>query len=375
MSGNVIGAPILPGATIGILGGGQLGRMTALAAANLGYRCHIFCQSADEPAAQIATRTTLAAFDDNEALDAFAAEIDVATLEFENVPIETLERVAARVPVHPAPSVQAVAQNRLREKTFANDLGIATAPFRAVSSAAELAAAIAEIGTPAVLKTVRFGYDGKGQVGIDATTDPVVAWADSGAGPDTDGGILEGFVDFDLEISVIVARTANGETAAFVPVENRHRNHILDETIVPAPIPEATAETARNVAIRLCEGLGVVGLLAVEMFVTTGGDVLVNEVAPRPHNSGHWSIDAGRTSQYEQLVRAICGLPLGDPTRRCDAVMKNLIGDEVETWREIISDPQARLHLYGKTETREGRKMGHVTRLGAVTHEQGRRNA
>ena len=359
-------APVLPGGTIGILGGGQLGRMTALAAANLGYRCHIFCQSADEPAAQIATRTTIAAFDDIAALDAFAADIDVATLEFENVPIETLERIAARAPVHPAPAVLAVAQNRLREKTFANDLDIATAPFRAVASAAELADAIAEIGTPSVLKTVRFGYDGKGQVGINAASDPATAWADSGAGPDTDGGILEGFVDFALEVSVIVARATNGQTAAFVPVENRHCNHILDETIVPAPIADATADKARDIATRLCEGLGVVGLLAVEMFVTASGDVLVNEVAPRPHNSGHWSIDAGRTSQYEQLVRAICGLPLGDPTRRCDAVMKNLIGGDVETWRDEIDDPRARLHLYGKSETRPGRKMGHVTRLGAV---------
>tara|TARA_R110002110_G_scaffold85816_4_gene223767 strand:+ start:98965 stop:100074 length:1110 start_codon:yes stop_codon:yes gene_type:complete len=366
MSENDTGAQILPGATIGILGGGQLGRMTALAAANLGYRCHIFCQSADEPAAQVAAVTTLGSFNDADALDAFAAHIDVATLEFENVPIGTLERIAAHAPVHPAPSVLAVAQNRLREKTFANELGIATAPFRAVGDAAALADAIAEIGTPSVLKTVRFGYDGKGQVGIDAATDPARAWADSGAGPDTGGGILEGFIDFELEISVIVARASNGETAAFVPVENRHRNHILDETIVPAPIPDATADKACDIATRLCEGLGVVGLLAVEMFVTAGGDVLVNEVAPRPHNSGHWSIDAGRTSQYEQLVRAICGLPLGDPTRRCDAVMKNLIGEDVETWRDEIADPTARLHLYGKTETRAGRKMGHVTRLGAV---------
>ncbi len=363
------GTAILPGATIGILGGGQLGRMTALAAANLGYRCHIFCQGADEPAAQIASQTTLAAFDDTDALDAFAAAIDVATLEFENVPIATLERIAAHVPMHPAPSVQAVAQNRLREKTFANDLGIATAPFRAVADARELADAIADIGTPSVLKTVRFGYDGKGQVGIDAATDPDTAWSDSGAGPDTDGGVLEGFVDFDCEISVIVARGTNGQTAAFVPVENRHRNHILDETIVPAPISDSTAEAAREVAIKLCEGLDVVGLLAIEMFVTTAGEILVNEVAPRPHNSGHWSIDAGRTSQYEQLVRAICGLPLGDPTRRCDAVMKNLIGDDVETWQQEIADPRARLHLYGKTETRAGRKMGHVTRLGAAFSE------
>ena len=364
MPGNAGNRAIAPGATIGILGGGQLGRMTALAAANLGYRCHVFCQSADEPAAQVAAATTLAPFDDTDALDAFAARIDVATLEFENVPIATLERIAAHTPVHPSPAVQAVAQNRLREKTFANELGIATAPFRAVGDADELAAAIAEIGTPSVLKTVRFGYDGKGQVGIDEGTDPAQAWADSGAGPDTDGGILEGFVDFKLEISVIVARTEAGETAAFVPVENRHRNHILDETIVPAPIPDATADAARDIAVRLCAGLDVVGLLAVEMFVTADGDVLVNEVAPRPHNSGHWSIDAGRTSQYEQLVRAICGLPLGDPTRRCDAVMKNLIGDEVETWQDEIDDPRARLHLYGKTETRAGRKMGHVTRLG-----------
>lgn len=363
------GIPIPPGATIGILGGGQLGRMTALAAANLGYRCHIYCQSADEPAAQIATETTLAAFDDTAALDAFAAEIDVATLEFENVPIATLERIANHVPVHPAPSVQAVAQNRLREKTFANELGIATAPFRAVADAAELAVAIADIGTPAVLKTVRFGYDGKGQVGIDAATDTNTAWADSGAGPDTEGGILERFVDFELEISVIVARSPGGQTAAFVPVENRHCNHILDKTIVPAPIPDDVADKACDIATRLGDGLGVVGLLAVEMFVTASGDVLVNEVAPRPHNSGHWSIDAGRTSQYEQLVRAICGLPLGDPTRRCDAVMKNLIGDDVETWRDEIKDPQARLHLYGKTETRAGRKMGHVTRLGAAFRE------
>ncbi|MBO22961.1 MAG: 5-(carboxyamino)imidazole ribonucleotide synthase [Rhodospirillaceae bacterium] len=356
--------PVEPGGTIGILGGGQLGRMTALAAANLGYRCHVFCHSADEPAAQIATRTTLAAFNDNDAVDAFAANIDVATLEFENIPIATLERIARHTPVRPSPAVQAVAQNRLREKSFANELGIATAPFRAVTGADELAAAIEEVGTPSVLKTVRFGYDGKGQVAIADGTDPVHAWSDSGASPETDGGILEGFVDFELEISVIVARSTNGDTAAFVPVENRHRNHILDETIVPAAIPDATAEAARDIAIRLCEGLGVIGLLAVEMFVTANGEVLVNEVAPRPHNSGHWSIDASRTSQYEQLVRAICGLPLGDPTRRCDAVMKNLVGDEVEAWRKAITDPSAHLHLYGKTETRAGRKMGHVTRLG-----------
>lgn len=356
---------IEPGATIGILGGGQLGRMTALAAANLGYRCHVFCQSPGEPAAQVAAATTCASFGDDDALDAFAAAVDVATLEFENVPIPALERIAARTPVHPAPSVQAVAQNRIREKSFANGLAIGTAPFRAVPDADALAPAIAGIGTPSVLKTVRFGYDGKGQVSISADTDPEEAWAACGAGPDTDGAILEGFVDFEREISVIVARNEAGETAPFVPVENRHRNHILDETIAPAPIADETAVSALDIATRLAEGLGVVGLLAVEMFVTKGGNVLVNEIAPRPHNSGHWTIDACRTSQFEQLVRAVCGLPLGDPARRCDAVMKNLIGDDVNDWPALVAERDARVHLYGKAEVRIGRKMGHVTRLGA----------
>lgn len=353
-----------PGATIGILGGGQLGRMTALAAANLGYRCHIFCQNADEPAAQVAAQTTVAAFTDSDAIMAFAQAVDVATLEFENVPIVALEQIAGITPVYPAPTVQAVAQNRLKEKTFANELGIATAPFRAVNSAAELRSAIAEIRTPSVLKTVRMGYDGKGQVAIGTDTDPEAAWTESGAGPDTEGGILEGFVNFDCEISVIVARSTNGESAAYVPVENRHTNHILDETIAPAKISESTEKAANEIAVRLAEGLDVVGLLAIEMFVTSTGEVLVNEIAPRPHNSGHWTMDACRTGQFEQLVRAICGLPLGDPTRRCDAVMKNLIGDAVENWPDHLANPAAKLHLYGKAETRPGRKMGHVNFLG-----------
>jgi 5-(carboxyamino)imidazole ribonucleotide synthase len=357
------GPMVPPGATIGILGGGQLGRMTALAAANLGYTCHVFCQSADEPAAQVATQITIAAFDDQTALDAFAGAIDVATLEFENVPIATLERIARKAPVHPAPAVLAVAQNRLKEKSFANSLGIATAPFQAVASVAQLQAAVDQIGTPAVLKTVRFGYDGKGQVSIKTGTDLDAAWASCGAGPNTDGAILEGYVDFDCEISVIVARGTNGQTSSFVPVENRHTNHILDKTIVPAQLPQSTLDAAIDIANRLAEGLAVVGVLAIEMFVTSAGDVLVNEVAPRPHNSGHWTIDGCHASQFEQLVRAICGLPLGDPSRRCDAVMKNLIGDDVEDWPKYLADPTAKLHLYGKAETRPGRKMGHVTFL------------
>lgn len=358
-----------PGATIGILGGGQLGRMTALAAANLGYRCHIFCQSAEEPAAQVAAQTTIAAFDDTDAIDRFAASVDVTTLEFENVPIATLERIAEATSVFPAPSVQAVAQNRLKEKTFANNLGIATAPFQAVTSADELRAAVAEIGTPSVLKTVRMGYDGKGQVSIKAETNLDRAWAESGAGPATEGGILEGFVDFACEVSVIVARGTDGQSAAYIPVENRHADHILDETIAPAGISPETTAAANDIAIRLAEGLDVVGLLAIEMFVTSDGAVLVNEVAPRPHNSGHWTMDACRTGQFEQLVRAISGLPLGDPTRRCDAVMKNLIGDAVDNWPEYLADPSAKLHLYGKAETRPGRKMGHVNFLGKPIHD------
>jgi 5-(carboxyamino)imidazole ribonucleotide synthase len=357
-------APLAPGATIGILGGGQLGRMTALAAANLGYRCHIFCQNADEPAAKVAAVVTVAPFEDMAALDAFADAVDVVTLEFENVPIATLDRVANKTPVHPSPAVLAVAQNRLLEKTFANESGIATAPYRAVTSADELRAAVAEIGTPSVLKTVRFGYDGKGQVAIRPDTDRETAWAESGAGPDTEGGILERFVEFDCEISVIVARGANGDISAFEPVENRHRNHILDETIAPAGISENTAQAAMDAALKMAAGLDVIGLLAVEMFVTGDGAILVNEIAPRPHNSGHWTIDACHTGQFEQLVRAVCGLPLGDPSRRCDAVMKNLIGDEVDGWPTYAADPRAKLHLYGKAETRPGRKMGHVNFLG-----------
>ncbi len=357
-------APLSPGATIGILGGGQLGRMTALAAANLGYRCHIFCQNSDEPAAQVADAVTVAPFEDLVAIDTFAASVDVVTLEFENVPIATLERVSGSTPVHPSPAVLAVAQNRLMEKTFANENGIATAPFRAVKSAGELRAAVAVIGAPSVLKTVRFGYDGKGQVAIRPDSDLDAAWAESGAGPDTVGGILEGFVAFDCEISVIVARGANGDISAFEPVENRHRNHILDETIAPAGISAATARAATDAALKLAAGLDVIGLLAVEMFVTADGAILVNEIAPRPHNSGHWTMDACHTGQFEQLVRAICGLPLGDPSRRCDAVMKNLIGNEVDDWPKYAADPRAKLHLYGKTETRPGRKMGHVNFLG-----------
>jgi len=352
-------SPLPPGSTIGILGGGQLGRMTALAAANFGYRVHIFCPEAGAPASQVSAATTVAAYDDAAALDAFAGAVDVVTFEFENVPAETVERLAARVPVRPGWRALHMAQDRLREKTFLAELGIAVAPFRRIDSPATLARAVAELGPPAVLKTARFGYDGKGQVKIDAGADPAGAWRAFGA----DLGILEAYVEFAREISVVVARGMGGETASYVPVENRHVHHILDTTVAPAPIAKPVAHRAQAVAGRIAEALDLVGLLAVEMFETRSGELLVNEIAPRPHNSGHWTIDACHVSQFEQFVRAVAGLPLGSPERHSDAVMKNLIGDDIDEWPKLVAEPGARLHLYGKAEARPGRKMGHVTRL------------
>jgi 5-(carboxyamino)imidazole ribonucleotide synthase len=358
-----IPAPILPGATLGILGGGQLGRMIALAAAAMGYRCHVFCQHADEPAAQVAAAATVAPFDDIAALDAFAAAIDAATLEFENVPIATVERIAQRVAVRPGARALGIAQDRLAEKDFASDHGVGTAPYAAVPDADALAAAVAAIGTPAILKTCRLGYDGKGQVRIEAGSDLAAAWADCGASDATGGAILEGFVAFEREISVIVARGADGMVATFDPVENRHANHILSETIAPAPVDDEIAARAIAVAERLAVAMAIEGLLAVEMFVTPAGAVLMNEMAPRPHNSGHWTIDACATSQFAQLVRAACALPLGDPARHHDAVMLNLLGDTSADWPRYLADPAAHLHLYSKAEARPSRKMGHVTWL------------
>ncbi|WP_374447528.1 5-(carboxyamino)imidazole ribonucleotide synthase [Stella sp.] len=350
---------VRPGSTIGILGGGQLGRMLALAAAQLGYRTHVFVPEADSPTAQVAAAATVARYDDLDALSRFAAAVDVVTFEFENVPAATAQHLAALRPIHPSPSVLAIAQDRLAEKRFLNGIGVATAPFRAVATPAELEAALRELGRPAVLKTVRLGYDGKGQSMIRADGDAAAAFAVLG-GAD---GILEGFVDFRMEASVVVARTAVGDVAPYVPVENRHVHHILDTTIAPAAIPAALAEEAVATACRIARALDLVGLLAVEMFVTRDDRILVNELAPRPHNSGHWTMDACRTSQFEQHVRAVCGLPLGSTERHSDAVMKNLIGDEVEGWLEALCDPAAKLHLYGKAAARPGRKMGHVNRL------------
>jgi 5-(carboxyamino)imidazole ribonucleotide synthase len=350
---------IAPGATIGILGGGQLGRMTAMAAARLGYRCHIFTPERDSPAAQVSAATTVANYDDRTALAAFARAVDVVTYEFENIPVDPVDFLATLVPVRPKPEVLAICQDRLREKDFLNGIGIGTARYQEVTSAAGLARAVHEIGRPSVLKTAVLGYDGKGQVMLRADTDTDQAWQQMNAAR----GVLEGFVDFTQEMSVIVARGLDGTHATYVPVENQHKHHILDVTIAPAKVPGPVAMKAEAIATHIAQKIDLVGVLAVEMFVERGGGVLVNELAPRPHNSGHWTIDACVTSQFEQLVRAICGLPLGSPERHSDAVMKNLIGDDVDQWRDILKDPGAKLHLYGKAEARPGRKMGHVTRL------------
>lgn len=349
---------ILPGSVIGILGGGQLGRMTALAAARLGYRCHIFAPEADGPAAQVSAAETVAAYDDLAALDRFAAAIDVATFEFENVPVASVEHLLQSVPVRPGAKALAAAQDRLVEKNFLRGIGIPTVPFQEVRDGAELAASLRELSAPAVLKTARLGYDGKGQVLVRLDSDPDEAFRQMGA----DRGVLEKWIDFRMEISVIVARGLDGEMVAFDPAENRHANHILDQSIAPARISGEVATQARGLAEEIATALDLVGLLAVEMFVTQDDTILINEIAPRPHNSGHWTMNACRSCQFDQFVRAICGQPLGSPERYVDAVMTNLIGDQVHEWPQVLSDPDLHLHLYGKDEARAGRKMGHVNR-------------
>ena len=351
-----------PGARIGILGGGQLGRMTALAAARLGYSCVILSDTADAPAAHVAL-AMIADYTDKMTLDRFADACDVVTLEFENIPLETLDHLADKVPVRPGASVLRIAQDRLLEKTYANDNGVPTAPFHKADSAEELVEAVQKIGLPAVLKTRRFGYDGKGQVMLKEGADLGAAWAELGGQP----AILEGFVDFALEVSVIAARTPDGRTSAFPVVENEHEHHILKRTFAPARIEEETARLAQHHALRLVEAMDVVGLLAVEMFVTRDGGILMNEVAPRPHNSGHWSQDGAETDQFEQLVRAICNLPLGSTDIRTPTVMENLLGDEAHDWPALLKESGTKLHLYGKSAVKPGRKMGHVNRLGKTT--------
>jgi 5-(carboxyamino)imidazole ribonucleotide synthase len=347
------------GSTIGILGGGQLGRMTALAASALGYRCHVFSPDRDGPAKQVTAYATEASYDDAAALRRFAQAVDVATYEFENVPLAATKLVAGFKPLRPGVTPLKISQDRLKEKEYLRGIGVPTAPFRPVASAEEMKRALSEIGPRGILKTVRLGYDGKGQVAIEPGADPASSWRQLGVSL----AVLEARVDFVCEISVIVARDEDGALAAYPAVENRHVNGILDTTVAPARLPAETALKAERVARHVAGKLGLIGLLAVEMFVTRDGKVLVNELAPRPHNSGHWTIDACPVSQFEQFVRAICGLPLGTTERHSDAVMKNLIGDEVRGWRDALADRVAHVHLYGKGEPVPGRKMGHVTRL------------
>lgn len=353
-------AALPPGSTLGILGGGQLGRMIAIAAANLGYRCHIYGPEADPPAGLVAAATTIAAYEDEVALAAFADAVDAITYEFENVPAATVAFLEARRPVRPGAGALAVAQDRVAEKTFANANGAGTAPFQAIDSRANLDAAITTIGLPAVLKTRRFGYDGKGQATIRTAADVETAFAAMKGAP----AILEGFVDFVAEVSVVAARGVAGDVAVFDVVENRHRHHILDVTIAPAPgLAPALALKAQTIAHDFLIALDYVGVLTIEFFVTSDGRLLVNEMAPRVHNSGHWTIEGAESSQFEQTARAALGLPLGCPIRRGDAVMLNLIGDDAHAWGRLLLAEGAHLHLYGKAEARPGRKMGHVTRV------------
>jgi 5-(carboxyamino)imidazole ribonucleotide synthase len=351
-----------PDATIGILGGGQLGRMLALAAAKLGLRCHIYAPDTDSPAFDVAHQTTLADYADESALDHFAREVDVITYEFENVPAETAIFLAVRCPVLPDPAVLAATQDRLVEKNFVAGLGIATAPFAAVDGRDGLAPAVERIGRPAVLKTRRFGYDGKGQTTIRDGTDLDAAWSEVGARP----AILETFVAFEREISVVAARGHNGRVECFDVTENEHQNHILKVSRVPAEVSATTAGEAVRIAETISHAVDYVGVLAVEMFVVreaAGHAVLVNEIAPRVHNSGHWTLDGASVSQFEQHVRAIVGWPLARPVRRGRVEMINLIGPEVEDYAKWLEVPGAALHLYGKSRMRPGRKMGHVTRV------------
>ena len=345
--------PLPPGSRIGILGGGQLGRMLAMAAARLGMRVHVFEPAPDPCAAEVAGVLTAAGYDDAGALAAFAGSVDVVTYEFENVPLGAIDAVAPLVPVRPGRRALEVAQDRVAEKEFLNGLGLGTAPWVAVDGPEALGAALARIGVPAILKTRRFGYDGKGQVRIDGVGEG--AWEAVGAAP----SVLEGVVPFEREISVIAARGLDGAVAAFDPGENEHRDGILRRTRVPARVPQATAQEAVLIAGRILNALDYVGVVGVELFVTAGGPV-VNEIAPRVHNSGHWTEAACLVDQFEMHVRAICGWPLGDGARHSDADMENLIGDDAAAAAKVRD---ARVHLYGKAEARPGRKMGHLTRL------------
>ena len=355
--------PLPPGSTIGILGGGQLGRMLASAAAELGYRTHVLAPDAESVAAQTASSFTRADYHSRIVLDEMAARCDVVTYEFENIAVEPVAYLATKVPVHPAPQALSIAQDRALEKAFVDGIGGHTAPWRKVETLEELQAALAEIGAPAILKTLRLGYDGKGQVRISDTSEAAIAWEAIGARP----AIIEGFVNFSHEFSIILTRAADGAMVSYPPAWNQHIDGILSRSSLPAPAEIANQwGIAAALTGRIADALDYVGVLTCEFFATAEGPVF-NEMAPRVHNSGHWTIEGAVASQFENHIRAICGLPLGDTALTAPAIeMENLIGEAGDRWAEILAEPGAHLHLYGKGDARPGRKMGHVTRIGRV---------
>ena len=355
--------PILPGAAIGVLGSGQLGRMFAIAARRMGYRVHTLSPDQDTPTGQVADVEVTAPYEDLDAVRRFASNVRVVTFEFENVPAETAAAAASCAPVRPDGSILHTTQQRIREKTFLTRAGLPTTPYREVRSKEDLDRALSELGCPAVLKTAAFGYDGKGQVKIDSPDSAEAAWNSIGR----EEAVLEAFIDFEREISVVAARGENGDFVHYGAIENRHSRHILDVSLAPAHVSGSVVSEAGEMARCVLEKLGVVGVLCVEFFVTRDGKLLINELAPRPHNSGHLTIDACISSQFEQQLRAVCGLPLGSTALYRPAAMANLLGDlwshGVPDWPAACAFPEVKLHLYGKLTPRPGRKMGHLTAL------------
>ena len=346
------------GSVIGILGGGQLGRMLSVAAARLGYRCHIYDPADHIPAADVAYAVTNAAWDNKDALARFGQSVDLVTYEFENVPTATLDLIEPLCPIRPGRRALAVSQDRLAEKSFLRDLGLKTAPFAPVDDEEALRQGLATLGTPAILKTRRMGYDGKGQARLDDMSDCPAAWEAMRGAP----AILEGFVRFSHEISVVAARGVGGEVACYDPGENLHKSGILVETRVPARLTASQRTDAVLIAANILNALDYIGVIGVEIFVTDSA-LVVNEIAPRVHNSGHWTQNGCAVDQFEQHIRAITGLPLGDGQRHSDVVMENLIGDDLDRLPELLRAPHTAVHLYGKPETRAGRKMGHINRI------------
>ena len=346
------------GSTIGILGGGQLGRMLSVAASRLGFKTHIFEPSQNPPAAHVADRVTTAPYDDLAALAAFAASVDVVTYEFENIPTAALDVLEKTHPIRPNRRALAVSQDRIAEKDFLTGLGLTTAPYAAVTTLDDLHHAITKIGTPAILKTTRLGYDGKGQARLKSPADAEAALAQMNGAP----AVLEGFIDFSHEVSVIAARGTDGSVACYDPGENVHKDGILSTTTIPARLAPSQRTDAILLAARILNALDYVGVMGVELFVTRAG-LIVNEIAPRVHNSGHWTQNGCAVDQFEQHIRAVAGWPLGDGSRHSDVVMENLIGDDILRVPQIAREKNAALHLYGKAEARPGRKMGHVNRI------------